>query len=168
MKTETLLEKAPLGKKSTYVNTYTPELLFPLPRKPKRDEIEIRGDLPFRGFDLWTGFELSWLNPKGKPVVALSEVTFPCESPFLAESKSQKLYLNSFNNSKFESFEAVRALIEKDLSQACQAPVSVRLYPLDQAPQRMGSLQGRAPSELYTPTPQARQQRSQKRCTPTS
>jgi len=159
MKTEEILQSAPLGKKSTYINTYSPELLFPLPRQPKRDEIKITGDLPFRGMDIWTGFELSWLNPKGKPMVALSEVIFPCESPFLAESKSQKLYLNSFNNSKFESLDEVRNIIEKDLSKACQAPVQVKLLRLDEASHSITTLGGKCLDELdiecvsYLPDP---------------
>ena len=101
MKTEDLLKSAQLGKKSTYVDTYSPYLLFQLPRQPKRDEIGINeSKLPFTGCDIWTGFELSWLNPKGKPQVAIAKMVFPCESRYLAESKSQKLYFNSFNNSK--------------------------------------------------------------------
>lgn len=142
-KTEQILEQAPLGKRSSYVNTYTPSLLFPVPRQPKRDEIGIEpGKLPFRGFDLWNGFEISWLNPKGKPMIALSEVIFPCESPYLAESKSQKLYLNSFNNSKFESMEEVRFTLEKDLSQACGMPVQVKLFKINEINLQIGTLGG--------------------------
>jgi 7-cyano-7-deazaguanine reductase len=142
MKTEALLNDAPLGKKSSYINTYSPSLLFPLPRQPKRDEIGITTTLPFQGFDIWNGFELSWLNLKGKPVVAISEALFPCDSQFLVESKSQKLYLNSFNNSRFDSFETVRTIIESDFSKAAQAPVKVKLYSLSEAPHKTGTLQG--------------------------
>ncbi|MEO5970481.1 MAG: NADPH-dependent 7-cyano-7-deazaguanine reductase QueF [Bdellovibrionia bacterium] len=142
MKTEALLNEAPLGKKSSYINTYSPSLLFPLPRQPKRDEIGITAALPFQGFDIWNGFELSWLNLKGKPVVAISEAFFPCDSLFLVESKSQKLYLNSFNNSRFDSLELVRTTIESDLSKAAQAPVKVKLYRLNEAPNKTVTLRG--------------------------
>lgn len=140
--TEKILTSAPLGKKSSYVNTYSPELLFPLPRKPKRDEIGIGDELPFRGFDVWNGFEISWLNLKGKPVVAVGEFWIPCHSTHLIESKSFKLYLNSFNNSRFESFEKVTEMMRADLSKAAQDAVQVRLVRLDQASHAIGQLQG--------------------------
>src|SRR4051812_5033636 len=109
------LDDAPLGKTSSYITTYTPSLLFPIPRKIKRDEIGIGNILPFTGVDIWTGYELSWLNPKGKPCVAIAEFWIPCESINIVESKSLKLYLNSFNNSRFESIEHLKSTIEKDL-----------------------------------------------------
>jgi 7-cyano-7-deazaguanine reductase len=142
MTTDALLRNAPLGKKSSYIDTYTPSLLFPLPRQPKRDEIGIGPTLPFQGFDIWNGFELSWLNLKGKPIVAISEASFPCDSPFLVESKSQKLYLNSFNNSRFSSFDTVRATLESDLSKAAQAQVKVKIYSLNEAPNKTTLLKG--------------------------
>lgn len=143
METEKLLESAPLGKKSSYVNTYTPNLLFRLPRQPKRTEIGIdENALPFTGADLWTGFELSWLNKKGKPEVAISEAIFPCESPYLAESKSQKLYLNSFNNSHFGSIHEVQETIQRDLSEVCGAEVKVRLFKVNEAEKTIGTFQG--------------------------
>jgi 7-cyano-7-deazaguanine reductase len=80
---------------------YDPALLFPMPRAPKRAEIGVRAQPPFFGADLWTAFELSWLNERGKPQVALAHFTVPCETPNIIESKSFKLYLNSFNNTRF-------------------------------------------------------------------
>jgi 7-cyano-7-deazaguanine reductase len=157
--TDQILSSAPLGKKSSYINTYTPGLLFPLPRKPKREEIGVSDQLPFQGVDLWTGFEVSWLNLKGKPVVAVAEFRIPCSSEFLIESKSFKLYLNSFNNSRFESFDQVTEVMQADLSRAAHDLVRVQLYPLDAVDQRFGKLGGRCLDDLeiecseYQPQP---------------
>lgn len=113
-----LPEHSQLGKASAYADKYDASLLFPLPREPKRLEIGIRGSLPFLGADLWTAFELSWLNLRGKPQVALAHITIPCESTHIVESKSFKLYLNSFNNTRFESADAVRDRIRSDVGAA--------------------------------------------------
>lgn len=118
---------SPLGKTSTYISNYTRELLFPIPRKIKRDEINIPEILPFSGADVWNAYEISWLNSKGKPIVALGEFVFPCESQNIIESKSFKLYLNSFNNTKFDKEEDVINTLKKDLSEAVGATVSVKL-----------------------------------------
>jgi 7-cyano-7-deazaguanine reductase len=118
---------SPLGKTSSYIDQYDPSLLFPLAREPKREEIGLRGLLPFMGADLWTAYELSWLNPKGKPQVALAHITVPCESPAIVESKSFKLYLNSFNMTRLESAESLRERLVADLSTACGVRVGVRL-----------------------------------------
>lgn len=111
-------EQSPLGKTSAYIDRYDASLLFPLPRAPKREDIGIIGTLPFMGADLWMAFELSWLNPKGKPQVALAHITVPAESPYLIESKSFKLYLNSFNNTVFADADAVRHTLRTDLTEA--------------------------------------------------
>jgi len=111
-------EQSQLGKTSAYADRYDPTLLFPLPREPKRREIGITGSVPFLGADLWTAYELSWLNPRGKPQVALAHITIPCESTHIVESKSFKLYLNSFNNSVFESADLVRERIRADIGAA--------------------------------------------------
>ncbi|MEY4753297.1 MAG: hypothetical protein RJA44_972, partial [Pseudomonadota bacterium] len=104
------------------------ELLFPIARAPKRAEIGIlSATLPFMGADLWTAYELSWLTPRGKPVVALASITVPCDSPAIIESKSFKLYLNSFNMTRFESPEQVRETLLRDLSAAAGVRVGVRL-----------------------------------------
>jgi 7-cyano-7-deazaguanine reductase len=129
-------EQSALGKPAAYVDQYDASLLFPIPRAPKRAEIGIHTDVkaaPFFGADMWTAFELSWLNPKGKPQVALAHVTIPCESLSIIESKSFKLYLNSFNNTRFEDAAEVQARLRTDLTEAVwrggvvQASVGVRL-----------------------------------------
>ena len=109
-------EQSQLGRASAYVDQYDASLLFALPRETKRREIGITGSVPFLGADLWTAFELSWLNPRGKPQVALAHITVPCESTHIVESKSFKLYLNSFNNSTFAHADAVRDRIRTDVS----------------------------------------------------
>ena len=111
-------EQSQLGKTSAYADRYDPSLLFPLPREPKRREIGITGSVPFLGADLWTAYELSWLNPRGKPQVALAHITIPCESTHIVESKSFKLYLNSFNNTRFNDAAEVLARIRADISEA--------------------------------------------------
>ena len=108
-----------LGKVSAYVDHYDPSLLYPIPRAAKRAEIGLQpGRLPFFGADLWTAFEVSWLTPRGKPQVAIAHVTVPCESPNIIESKSFKLYLNSFNNTRFDGPDAVRERLRADVSEA--------------------------------------------------
>jgi 7-cyano-7-deazaguanine reductase len=111
-------EGSSLGKSVAYPDRYDPSLLFPISRLPKREEIELFGTLPFSGADLWTSYELSWLNNRGKPQVALAHVTVPCESPNIVESKSFKLYLGSFSSTKFSSPEEVRERIRKDVGEA--------------------------------------------------
>jgi 7-cyano-7-deazaguanine reductase len=111
-------EKSQLGKASAYVDQYDAALLFPMPRADKRREIGIAGAVPFFGADTWTAFELSWLNLRGKPQVALAHFTVPCETPNIIESKSFKLYLNSFNNTRFADAEVVKARLRADLSEA--------------------------------------------------
>ena len=111
-------EHSPLGKTSAYKTEYDPSLLFPIPRQGKRDEIGLPAGtaLPFFGVDLWNLYELSWLNLKGKPQVAVGTVIVPADSPNIVESKSFKLYLNSFNQTKVASHEALQQLIHHDLS----------------------------------------------------
>ena len=111
-------EQSQLGKASAYIDQYDASLLFPIPRAGKRAEIGIAGAAPFFGADMWTAFELSWLNMRGKPQVALAHVTIPCESLNIIESKSFKLYLNSFNNTKFADFDAVKATLRADIFEA--------------------------------------------------
>jgi len=111
-------DQSPLGRASAYADRYDASLLFPIARAPKRAEIGIAGAAPFFGADLWSAYELSWLNPRGKPQVAIAQITIPCETPNIIESKSFKLYLNSFNASQFTDAEAVRARIRADVSEA--------------------------------------------------
>lgn len=117
----------PLGKQTDYRSEYAPGLLCPFPRKVKRDEIGVGEELPFGGFDIWNAYELSWLNGKGKPVVAMAEFRIPCQSANLIESKSFKLYLNSFNQTRFTDFSRAQQAMEKDLGKAAGETVEVRL-----------------------------------------
>ncbi|MBS0465852.1 MAG: NADPH-dependent 7-cyano-7-deazaguanine reductase QueF [Proteobacteria bacterium] len=111
-------EQSQLGRASAYADQYDAALLFPIPRAAKRAEVGIAGNPPFFGADLWTAYELSWLNPRGKPQVAIAHITVPCETPNIVESKSFKLYLNSFNGTRFTSLDEVRARIRQDVSEA--------------------------------------------------
>lgn len=126
-------EHSPLGKTSAYVATYSPEQLFPIPRAPKWAELGLTAEtLPYRGVDIWNCYELSWLLPSGKPVVAIGEFSIPADSPNIIESKSFKLYLNSLNQSRFDSREALAEVMTRDLSAAAGKPVGVRLRTLEE------------------------------------
>lgn len=122
-----------LGKTVDYADHYDASRLFPIPRAAKRSELGIQAPLPFAGVDIWNAWELSWLDPRGKPNVAIAEIRVPADSPCIIESKSFKLYLNGFNQERLDSREALRARIEADLSQAAGAAVSVRLKSLEEA-----------------------------------
>lgn len=111
-------EQSQLGKPAAYADHYDASLLYPISRRAKRDEIGVGASLPFFGADLWTAYELSWLTPRGKPQVAIAHVTVPCETPNIVESKSFKLYLNSFTNSLFATADEVRERIRADVSEA--------------------------------------------------
>jgi 7-cyano-7-deazaguanine reductase len=115
-----------LGKSSAYIAQYDAALLFPIPRAVKRAELGLGETLPFLGADLWTAYELSWLNMRGKPQLALAHITVPCESPSIIESKSFKLYLNSFNNTRFADAREVRERIRADLNAAAGTGVGVK------------------------------------------
>ena len=118
-------EQSQLGKSSTYVDQYDAALLYPIARRPKRDEIGLPVTLPFFGADLWTAYELGWLNPRGKPQLAIARITVPAESTHIVESKSVKLYLNSFNNSVFADATAVQTRLREDLSAAIWQGVNI-------------------------------------------
>ena len=112
------LDPSPLGKPVAYSGLYDPALLFPIARQPGRAELGLTGAVPFFGADLWTAFELSWLTPRGKPQVAIAHVTVPCESVNIVESKSFKLYLNSFSETRFAGADEVKARIRADVGEA--------------------------------------------------
>ena len=112
-------EHSPLGKPTAYVDQYDPSLLFPIERQTQRRALGLSAErLPFLGADLWTGYELGWLNPRGKPQIAIARFVVPCDSTHMVESKSFKLYLNSFSNSRFDGPEQVRERLRHDLSAA--------------------------------------------------
>ncbi len=123
-------KRSSLGKWVEYESPYNPELLFAIPRKPKRDEIAVPEPLPFLGFDLWNHYEVSWLNEKGKPEAAVAEIRYDCTSPNIIESKSMKLYFNSLNQHNFKSAELVQRTVIQDLEAKVQAPVSVKITPI--------------------------------------
>ena len=123
-----LIDEAPLGKKQQYVTTYNQGLLFGIPRIDNRKELSLDLEsLPFCGRDLWYGYELSWLNMKGKPEVRAVIFEFPFDTDNIIESKSCKLYLNSFNQTVFSSDDQVKELLVKDLSLFAGGNVSVAL-----------------------------------------
>ncbi len=129
-----VLSNSPLGKDTSYISIYSPQLLYPIARETNRVSLGISGALPFHGFDVWNAFELSWLDTKGKPQVAIGEFWVPCKSPFILESKSLKLYLNSFNGTQYSSLESVKQTIEQDLSHASGSAVTVKMVLVADAP----------------------------------
>ena len=157
-------DQSPLGKSSAYQSQYTPELLFPIPRADKRAELGLTatsGTLPFFGIDIWNAYELSWLNMRGKPQVAIATITAPSDSPNIVESKSFKLYLNSFNQTRVAGTDALAELLRQDLSGAFGAPVHVSITTPDAfGTLKMGELDGILLDRLdldidqYVPAPQ--------------
>ena len=160
-------ETSLLGKVATYVDRYDAALLYPLPRAAQRALIGVAERPVFLGADLWTAYELSWLNTRGKPQVALGRFVVPCESTHLVESKSLKLYLNSFNNTVFADIDAVRQTLQKDLSQAVwrsgvvQSSVGVQLLSPEQyAKEKIAEMDGLSLDRLdldcshYQPAPE--------------
>ena len=129
------LKNLSLGKQTDYTHQYDASLLQAVPRSLNRNDLAIdQANLPFLGEDVWYGYELSWLNSKGKPVVAVAEFRVPCTSDNIIESKSFKLYLNSFNQTKFSSIEEVTATLSKDLSATANSEVKVTLFNVDSCP----------------------------------
>lgn len=157
-------DQSPLGKSSAYQSQYAPELLFPIARQQKRDELGLfadAGTMPFFGVDIWNAYELSWLNMRGKPQVAIATITAPADSPNIVESKSFKLYLNSFNQTRLAGPDALLALLRDDLSDGFGAPVHVTLTsPEAFGAIKMGELDGvlldRLDVEIdgYSPSPE--------------
>lgn len=136
-------EKSMLGKSTNYAAAYSPTLLFPIARSSKRSEIGITSALPFFGLDIWNAYEISWLNLRGKPQVAMATFMIPADSPNMIESKSFKLYLNSFNQTRLESIDVFLTLLKRDLSAGFGAPVQIELTLPDGFPkQRFGELDG--------------------------
>lgn len=133
-----------LGKKTTYIDSYDATLLQAVPRSLNREPLGLTPDnLPFHGADIWTLYELSWLNSRGLPQVAVGEIRIASDSTNLIESKSFKLYLNSFNQTRFESWEQVNHVLSRDLSQCAQGKVNVKLLSLDRIEgQQIGSFIG--------------------------
>jgi 7-cyano-7-deazaguanine reductase len=125
-----------LGRSTAYPDRYDPGLLFPIARAAQRDALGIGDPLPFHGVDIWNAYELSWLDARGKPEVAVAEFRFPATTPNIIESKSFKLYLASFNQERLANADALRERIARDLSNAAGGAVDVALT----APARFDAL----------------------------
>ena len=138
------LKSLKLGQKTEYASQYDRTLLQPVPRALNRDGLGITQNQPFTiGADIWTAYEISWLNEKGLPQVAIADIYLDYQSQNLIESKSFKLYLNSFNQSKFTDFNAVQQIMQQDLSECAQGDVKVRLNPVSvYDSQKIDHLQG--------------------------
>ena len=140
----TTLDNTPLGKPAACTDHYDPGLLCPFSRAEGRAVLGLIPNqaLPFHGEDVWNAYEVSWLDKTGKPEVAMMEIRVPVDSPFLVESKSMKLYFNSFNMMRFASSREVAVVVEKDLSRATGRPVAVDLVP----PDRFSGIEIREPA----------------------
>lgn len=152
------LENAPLGQHVAYPSQYDAGLLFPIARALNRASLNISAPLPFAGVDIWNAYELSWLDGKGKPQVGMATFTVPADSPNIIESKSFKLYLNSFNQTRLENPQQLRDHLKRDLSAAAGAEVGVNLIlPANFAQLAMHELSGEYVDDLdididsYTP-----------------
>jgi 7-cyano-7-deazaguanine reductase len=141
-------DQSQLGKATVYADRYDPRLLFPIPRAAKRAEIGVAEPLPFHGTDIWNAYELSWLDRRGKPHVAVAEFRVPASSPNIIESKSFKLYLNGFAQEPLDDAEALRAILAHDLAAAAGAAVGVALHPARTAAHAFADLAGESIDDL--------------------
>jgi len=135
------VEHSSLGKEVDYTSEYSPELLFPVPRARVWADKGL-SVCPFQGYDIWNAYEMSWLNTKGLPQVAVGEFRVPATSANLIESKSFKLYLNSYNQTRFENWSQVEASLVKDLSACAGAPIEVVLHRINDTPQIQAGFDG--------------------------
>lgn len=151
------LTNSSLGQTTQYSSHYDPQLLYPIGRKKSWQEYF--DQQPFYGFDVWNAFELSWLTPRGLPQTAVAEFYIPCNSDYIVESKSLKLYLNSFNNTRFNSQHEVHQTIAEDLSKALKTDVEVKIIDPNQACHQLARLTGQCIDhqdisiDHYTPYP---------------
>lgn len=127
MTTSLFPEHSELGKKVAYEAYYNSDKLFPIPRQLNRDKIGVPNPLPFCGQDIWNHYEVSWLNEQGKPIVAIAEIIYGCESEFIIESKSMKLYFNSFNNTKIKDIQTLELTIKNDIENRIHSPVTIKI-----------------------------------------
>ena len=125
------LRDSPLGHATTYAERYDPSLLYAVERKPLRDDLGLAEPLPFRGVDRWNAYELSWLDARGKPQIAIASFDVPADSPRIVESKSVKLYLTAFNLTRFPGADEVAATIAGDVGAATGASLTVALATSD-------------------------------------
>lgn len=143
-----------LGQQVAVVDTYTPQLLYPIPRAAGRERIGCAGTAPFSGADLWHAYEISWLDATGKPVVRVGRLSIPADSPRMVESKSLKLYLNSLNNTRFDSEGEVAAIIRRDLAAVAGAAVDLELLAVDDASLSGAALAGQCLDDLPATGPE--------------
>ncbi|HTJ98700.1 MAG TPA: NADPH-dependent 7-cyano-7-deazaguanine reductase QueF [Bordetella sp.] len=155
------LDHAPLGHDVAYPDCYDAGLLFPIDRAENRAEIGITTPLPFHGNDVWNAYELSWLNPRGKPQIAVGRFTVPADTPRIIESKSFKLYLNSLNQTRLPDAAAYVDRVERDASAAAGGRVRLELIrPGSFSQERIADLPGDTLDDLdidvnaYTPAPE--------------
>ncbi len=137
-------DDVPLGKTSGYPTTYTPSLLRSIERATMRAALGVKGRLPFYGQDTWNCFEFSWLNAKGRPETRIVKVEVPCNSAAIVESKSMKLYLNSFAQTVFDTPPELLTTLNSDLALAFRTPVIIELLSVDQSPAPVARLPGRS------------------------
>ena len=144
----TALKTGPLGESSQYAEGYSPDRLFPMPRAEGRSAVGLSGALDCYGQDVWTGYEFSWLNERGRPEVAVLRLTVAAKSSHIVESKSMKLYLNGYAQTRFESTSKVRDRLVEDLSQAFSGAVVVDLVSLAEPSLGVSELTGECLDEL--------------------
>jgi 7-cyano-7-deazaguanine reductase len=121
-------DPSPLGKATGYPDRYDPGLLFAIERDAQRQALGLRTPLPFNGADLWTAYELTWLDAHGKPQLAVAELRVPADSAATVESKSLKLYLGSFAQESVATPERLAQTIVDDVGRTCRAEVGVVLH----------------------------------------
>lgn len=147
----TALNNSPLGRESSYVDVYTPSLLHSIPRALARSEMALTGEsLPFMGEDIWTAYELGWLDGRGRPRMGALRITVPATSAAIVESKSMKLYLNSFAQTRFNHAADVLKTLNSDLTLAFRAPILVDLLPSATLGTITDTLPGQCLDELDT------------------
>lgn len=125
------MQENPLGKSTAYPERYDPGLLYPISRWPSRSLLDIDKNIPLHGFDFWRLYEVSWLNPKGRPMVAVGELYFDAKAENIVESKSLKLYFNSLNQERFPNAAALIDVVISDLSRVTRGEVVMVLRSLD-------------------------------------
>jgi len=120
-----------LGRITGYKCTYDPSLLVREPRQNNRKHLGIKDEeLPFSGYDIWNAYEVSCITAEGMPIAAIAKIVYPCTSKYIVESKSIKLYMNSFNMEKISGnivsvLNQLQNTISKDLSSLLETDVRV-------------------------------------------
>lgn len=143
MKNKEYIDSSPLGKRIEATTEYDPGLLYRIPRQQARADLDLdTAALPFSGVDIWNLYELSWLDSAGKPRVGVGRLQVPCESQWLVESKSLKLYLNTLNQTMFDSSEAFAACVERDLGECLATQLSLTVWPVPTSPQGVSVMPG--------------------------